>query len=278
VLDNDKHYWIGEHEVQKLMDKGKGWLNVHPEKDQITRRYLKNLGQLTRQAFGLLAETEETDLTTEEGLEGLPQPQREIRQKLHDQRLDFALDVLKKADARHVVDLGCGEGKLIRLLLKEKQFEEILGMDVSHRVLEIARERLHLNTMPERQRDRLRLIQGSLTYQDQRIAGYDAAAVVEVIEHLDLPRLASFEKVVFQLARPSTVVLTTPNAEYNQQYETLSAGTFRHSDHHFEWTRAEFETWARKVAERNGYAVTFSPIGPEVDHLGAPSQAAVFKI
>jgi len=280
VLDNDKHYWIGEHEVQKLMDKGKGWLNAHPEKDQITRRYLKNLGQLTRQAFGLLAEgeTKEMDLTVEEVLESLPEPQREIRQKLHDQRLDFALDVLKKANARRVVDLGCGEGKLIRPLLKEKQFEEILGMDVSHRSLEIARERLHLDTMPERQRDRIRLIQGSLTYRDQRIAGYDAAAVVEVIEHLDLPRLASFEKVVFQLARPGTIVLTTPNAEYNQQYETLSAGSFRHSDHRFEWTRAEFEAWARKVAQKHGYQVSFSPIGPVAEEVGAPSQAAVFII
>jgi 3' terminal RNA ribose 2'-O-methyltransferase Hen1 len=280
VLDNDKHYWIGEHEVQKLMDKGKGWLNTHPEKDQITRRYLKNLGQLTRQAFGLLAEaeTKEMELTVEEVLEYLPQPQREIRQKLHDQRLDFALEVLKKSEARRVVDLGCGEGKLLRLLLKEKQFEAILGMDVSHRSLEIARERLHLDEMPERQRNRIQLIQGSLTYQDRRIAGYDAAAVVEVIEHLDLPRLASFEKVVFELAGPGTVVLTTPNAEYNQQYETLSAGDFRHSDHRFEWTRAQFETWAQKVAQKNGYEVSFSPIGPEAEGVGAPSQAAVFVL
>ncbi|MBC7922741.1 MAG: 3' terminal RNA ribose 2'-O-methyltransferase Hen1 [Ferruginibacter sp.] len=282
VLDNEKHYWLGEHEVQKLLEKGEGWLNAHPEKEQITRRYLKNLGSLTRQALGLLAEEAAEDTVAEEKTEALaealPAPVREVKTRLHDQRLEFARAVLKSSGAKRVLDLGCGEGRLLQLLLKERQFEEILGMDVSHRSLQIAHDRLHLDTLPPRQKERITLLQGSLTYKDQRIAGYDAAAIVEVIEHLDLPRLASFEKVVFEFARPRTVVLTTPNAEYNPQYETLSAGTFRHSDHRFEWTRAEFETWAKKVANHHGYQVTFLPIGPEDEAVGAPSQAGIFTV
>lgn len=278
VLDNDKHYWVNEHEVQKLLDRGQGWLMQHPEKQEITRRYLKHIGKLTRQASQLLAEEVligESELE-EEAVEVVPEPIREIKQKLHDVRLVAALEELKKSGAKRVVDLGCGEGKLLRLLLAEKQFEEILGMDVSHRSLAIAAERLHLDELSPRQRERIKLVQGSLTYRDQRIANFDAAAVVEVIEHLDESRLGAFEKVVFQYARPATVVLTTPNADYNSLYETLSAGTFRHTDHRFEWSRAEFESWAKAVAEKHGYEVVCKPLGPADEQLGAPSQMAIF--
>ena len=82
-----------------------------------------------------------------------------------------------------------------------------------------------------------------LTYRDEKLAGFDAAAIVEVIEHLDPARLAAFERVVFQQARPRTVVLTTPNKEYNVKWETLPAGAMRHGDHRFEWTRDEFQDW-----------------------------------
>src|SRR5882757_4799292 len=149
-------------------------------------------------------------------------------------------------------------------------------MDVSWRLLELAKDRLRLDEMPERQRSRIQLMQGSLTYRDQRIAGYDAAAVVEVIEHLDAARLATFERIVFEFARPRHVVLTTPNAEYNAVFATLPAGEFRHGDHRFEWKRVEFEQWASKVAERFGYIVRFEPVGPLDAALGAPTQMAVF--
>src|SRR5947199_4949083 len=114
-------------------------------------------------------------------------------------------------------------------------------------------------------------------YRDTRLAGYDAAAVVEVIEHLDPPRLAAFERVVFEFARPSTVVITTPNAEYNVRWESLPAGRFRHRDHRFEWTRAEFQRWAQGVAERFAYTVRFLPVGPEDAEVGPPTQMAVFE-
>lgn len=174
-------------------------------------------------------------------------------------------------------DLGCGEGKLLRELLADQQFTEILSMDLSVRSLEIAHRRLKLDRLPERQRERIRPIHGALTYRDEWLANFDAAAIVEVIEHLDPPRLAAFERVVFEHARPRTVVLTTPNREYNVVWESLPAGEMRHSDHRFEWTRTEFEDWAGGVAGRNGYSVRYLPVGPEDSTHGAPSQMAVFQ-
>ena len=186
------------------------------------------------------------------------------------------LAVLRGSGARRVVDLGCGEGRLLRILLDDRQFEEIVGMDVSYRALEIASNRLRLERMPERQRQRIRLIHGSLMYRDSRLTGFDAASVVEVIEHLDPPRLAAFERVLFEFARPGTIALTTPNAEYNVRWETLPAGRFRHRDHRFEWTRAELTEWATAVATRFGYDVRFVAVGPEDAEVGAPTQMGVF--
>jgi 3' terminal RNA ribose 2'-O-methyltransferase Hen1 len=194
----------------------------------------------------------------------------------HTQRLQTVFSVIKGTGAKRVLDLGCGEGKLLRLLLAEKQFESILAMDVSWRSLETAKERLRLDELPERQRSRIELIQGSLTYRDQRLNGFEAAAIVEVIEHLDAARLATFERIVFEFARPKHVVLTTPNAEYNAVFETLPAGEFRHGDHRFEWKRSEFERWSNGVAERFGYEVHFESVGPLDAERGAPTQMAIF--
>ncbi len=277
VMDNDKHYWLGESEIEKLLSKGEGWLRNHPERDSITRRYLKNLGRLTKQAFAILDATEAAAAETEEELsEELPEIVTAKRHSLHQQRLETTLDELKKSGAKKVLDLGCGEGRLLQLLLADSQFEQILGMDVSHRSLEIAQDKLKLDRLPEKQAQRIKLIQGSLLYRDKRLAGFEAAAIVEVIEHLEPDRLAAFERVVFQFARPETVVITTPNVEYNRMFETLTAGTFRHHDHRFEWTRSEFEAWSREVATRHSYTVRFRPVGPEEEAVGAPSQMAIF--
>src|SRR5207249_4394795 len=195
---------------------------------------------------------------------------------LNEQRLGSVLAALKASGATRVLDLGCGEGRLLQALLKEKQFTEIVGMDASHRALEIARDRLHYERLPSLQKQRLRLLHGSLIYRDQRLAGFDAAAVVEVIEHLDAPRLAAFERVLFECAKPKCIIITTPNREYNVKWETLPAGKLRHKDHRFEWTRAEFQQWANGVAARFGYNVRFLPIGPEDSVVGSPTQMAVF--
>jgi len=276
VLDDDKHYYVGDAEVEKLLKHGEGWLSAHPDRTLITRRYLKHQQSLTNAALARLVETETPQV--EEAVVQQDQEEAVVEAKfsLHQQRLGAVLAVLKGSGARRVLDLGCGEGKLLQLLLKEKQFTTILGMDVSYRTLEIAAEHLNLDRLSPMQRERIRLIHGSLMYRDPRLSGYEAAACVEVIEHLDPPRLAAFERVLFEFARPALIAITTPNAEYNVMWETLPAGKFRHRDHRFEWTRAEFEAWAQSICARFGYSVRFMGVGDEDVQVGAPSQMAVF--
>lgn len=277
VLDNDKHYWVGDDEVTKLLRHGEGWLAAHPERDAITRRYLKHQRSLVTDALAQLVD--ESDPHPDDTAEAQAQEEATVERalSLNEQRLGTVLAALKASGATSVLDLGCGEGKLLRMLLKERQFTRIVGLDVSHRVLEMAVDNLHYDRLPELQKERLKLLHGSLMYRDERLAGFDAAAVVEVIEHLDPPRLAAFERVLFECARPGTVVLTTPNREYNVKWETLPAGKFRHRDHRFEWTRAEFQDWANRIATHFGYKVRFLPVGPEDAAVGAPTQMAVFE-
>lgn len=273
VLDSEKHYWVGEDEVEKLLRRGEGWLAGHPDRELIVSRYVKHQRSLRDEALAKLLEDENPDPDSDRVAgEAVEEPLR-----LNEQRLGSVVAVLKGSGAKRVLDLGCGSGKLITALMKEQAFELIAGVDVSHRALEIASSRLRLDRLAPRQRDRVQLFQTALTYRDRRLAGFDAAAVVEVIEHLDKPRLSSFERVVFEHARPSTVVVTTPNREYNVKFEGLPAGQFRHRDHRFEWTRAELEEWAGEVAGRFGYGVRFLPVGPEDPALGAPTQMAVFE-
>jgi len=277
VFDSQKHYFVGEDELEKLVTKGSGWLAAHPEKEQIARRYLKNRSSLLREALARLVEEDDPD-TVEEGIE--PEPPEESLERpisLNDQRHGAVLAAVRASGAHSVLDLGCGEGKLLRELLQDRQFERIVGLDVSIRSLEMAQKRLKLDRLPDRQAERLKLMHGSLIYRDKRLEGFDAAAVVEVIEHLDPPRLTAFERVLFEFARPQTVVLTTPNCEYNVMWETLPAGHFRHTDHRFEWTREEFQSWANRVADHHGYSVRFLPVGPEDAAVGSPTQMGVFE-
>jgi len=276
VLDDDKHYWIGDDEVAKLVRHGEGWLETHPEREAIAHRYLKHQRGLAKRALEQLVVEEVVDPDEAAAVHAQEEATLEERISLNQQRIGSVLAALKNANAKRVLDLGCGEGQLLRALMKDKAFDEIVGVDVSHRALEIAAERLKLERMPDKQRERIKLIHGSLTYRDERLAGFDAAAIVEVIEHLDLPRLRAFERVLFEFAKPRTVVVTTPNVEYNVKFENLPTGKLRHRDHRFEWTRAEFQSWARGVAERFGYQVRFLTVGTEDASVGSPTQMAVF--
>lgn len=273
VLDSNKHYWVGKQEVEKLLEKGKNWLKSHPEVEQITKRYLKGIGGLTRHALDRLLESEEVREEESDANEV-----DTIRETLHYKRLKVVLGELVNSGAKTIIDLGCGEGKLLKMLLQEKQFHKILGVDVSFRELEKASDRLRMSEMPPKQKERIELMQGALTYRDKRLSGFDAAAIVEVIEHLDPNRLRAFERVVFEFAKPITVVLTTPNQEYNKLYEKMEEGQMRHRDHRFEWTRNEFEVWGKQVAERNGYTINLKSIGEEAENVGGPSQMAIFNL
>ncbi|MFJ8135677.1 3' terminal RNA ribose 2'-O-methyltransferase Hen1 [Streptomyces sp. NPDC096013] len=283
VLDDAKHYWVASDEVDKLLRAGEGWLAAHPEQKLITSRYLSRRWSLTREAMERLelvrlaesddSEVEEIDnaVEPETGTEEKPTPLAVLRR-------EAIVDALRTSGAARVLDLGCGQGQLVQALLKDTRFTEIVGTDVSMRALTIAGRRLKLDRMGERQAARVQLFQSSLAYTDNRLKGYDAAVLSEVIEHLDLPRLPALEYAVFGAARPRTVVVTTPNVEYNVRWETLPAGQVRHGDHRFEWTRAEFGEWAGKVAQRHGYDVEFVPVGPEDPEVGPPTQMAVFRM
>ncbi|MFK0169573.1 3' terminal RNA ribose 2'-O-methyltransferase Hen1 [Streptomyces sp. NPDC090306] len=329
VLDDAKHYWVSDDEVDKLLRSGEGWLAGHPEQRLITNRYLSRRWSLTRQAterleLVRLAEADDTQVeqidnavadepdpdpaeasdgtgtpqaraaatTAEAGVaaaedaetapaaEGTPEaadaPGRPT--PLAVLRRDAILHALRAAGAGRVLDLGCGQGQLVQALLKEPLFTEVVGVDVSMRALTIASRRLKLDRMGERQASRVRLLQGSLVYNDKRLKGYDAAVLSEVIEHLDLPRLPALEYAVFGSARPRTVIVTTPNVEYNVRWETLPTGHARHGDHRFEWTRAEFRAWATAVSERHGYDVEFVAVGPDDPEVGPPTQLAAFTL
>jgi 3' terminal RNA ribose 2'-O-methyltransferase Hen1 len=278
VLDDSKHYWVSTDEVDKLLRAGAGWLTAHPERELITRRYLKHQRELVLSAVGRLAEVDDAEpeqldnAVPDEADEpdAAPTPLVHLRKRA-------VLDVLAAEGATTVVDLGCGEGSLLRELIGDPGFSKVVGVDVSHRALEIAGRRLGLERMPDSQRARLEMIQSSLTYRDDRLAGHDAVVLMEVIEHIDPGRLPALERNVFGHARPTSVVVTTPNVEFNVRYEFLPAGTMRHRDHRFEWTRTQFRDWADAAAAAYGYAVRYLPVGAEDSELGCPTQLAVFR-
>jgi 3' terminal RNA ribose 2'-O-methyltransferase Hen1 len=280
VLDNDKHYWVGDDEVAKLLRHGEGWLAAHPEREVIATRFLKYRRNLANEAIKQLREQDG------EGPEGIdaetPEDPREEQGErvlsLHEQRHGVILSVLQAKGAKRIIDLGCGEGRLLRDLLKHRTFEKVVGMDVAHRTLEMAADRLRLDQLPPTVRQRLELFHGSLMYRDERLKGFDAAVLCEVIEHMDEPRLSAMERVVFEYAKPQTVIVTTPNREYNVKWETLAAGTLRHRDHRFEWTRDQFRAWAASICARFGYGVEFRGVGPEELAIGAPTQMGVFTL
>ena len=275
VLDDSKHYWISAEEVDKLMRAGGDWLGAHPERDLITRRYLGHHREFVNNAMTRLAEIDDSDpdaldnAVTEDD-DPRPTPVAQLRTAA-------VIAVLRSEGASSVVDLGCGEGSLLRELVPDPTFGKVLGVDVSHRALELAARRLHLDRMPDRQRARLELIQSSAVYRDERLLDYDALVLMEVIEHLDPARLPALERTVFGHARPTSVLVTTPNAEYNVRYEFLPAGLMRHRDHRFEWTRPQFAAWADSTAAAHGYTVRYLPIGAVDPDVGPPTQMAVFR-
>lgn len=278
VFDNDKHYYVSNNDIEKLLNKGKDWLINHPEKKLITYRYLKNLKGLANKALKLLS-IDDTATNEEELIDNLtPATEEKVKKvRLHELRLLAAKDALKESGAQKVLDLGCGEGKLIRHLMKETQFTQITGLDVTYQSLLRAKERLYFDHLSPKIKERIQLLHGSLMYKDERLLKHDAAALVEVIEHIELDRLDTFEKIVFDYLQLKTIIISTPNAEYNAVYEFLEDGNYRHDDHRFEWTRAEFKQWCNSIAETYNYEYIISFIGDENEEHGTPSQMAIFN-
>ncbi|MEU7571815.1 3' terminal RNA ribose 2'-O-methyltransferase Hen1 [Micromonospora sp. NPDC049240] len=283
VLDDAKHYWVAPDEVDKLLRAGSGWLADHPERGLITRRYLAHRRALAGAALARLAELRLADEPSADdsvdpgAAEDAPAGDADPRRtSLAVRRREAVLAALRDSGASRVLDLGCGGGALLTALAADRRFTEVVGVDVADRSLATAARRLRLDRLPERQRDRIHLRQSALTYRDDRLRGYDAAVLMEVVEHLDPPRLPALEDAVFGHARPGTVVVTTPNVEYNVRYEGLAPGRFRHADHRFEWTRPEFAAWVARVAAAHGYTATIGGVGDDDPEVGSPTQLAVF--
>jgi 3' terminal RNA ribose 2'-O-methyltransferase Hen1 len=278
VLDDAKHYWVSTDEVDKLINAGGDWLAGHPEKALIIRRYLAHRRELTGVALTRLAELDDAEPeeldNAVEAARVLDEPDLPV--PLNELRRGAVLAAVRASGARRVGDFGCGEGVLVRDLLAEPSIEQVLATDVSARALQIAARKLKLERMSEQQRARLELFQSSLTYRDDRLAGLDTAVLMEVIEHVDPPRLTALERSVFGHASPGAVIVTTPNVEHNVRFETLPSGMMRHRDHRFEWTRKQFQDWTARVAATYGYRVRHLPVGLDDREVGPPTQMAVF--
>ena len=276
VFDRQKHYYISKDEIQKLLDHGEGWLGKHPYREKITQRYFRQKKEYARKALDLLRaqDEEEPEENTSDDTE--TEEEKEAKTPLNTLRLEAVKQAVLSSGASSVIDMGCGEGRLTGMLLKEKQIQKLTVCDVSVNTLEKAADRLRLDRMPLTLRNKLTLMQASLTYRDKRFSGFDCACIVEVIEHIEPMRIAAFERVVFEFAAPRTVVLTTPNKEYNVNYENMKENALRHGDHRFEWTRAEFKAWADHVCEQYGYHCEISGIGEHNEATGTPTQMGVF--
>jgi len=285
VLDDAKHYWVSDDEVGKLLRAGEGWLADHPERDLVTRRYLAHQRSLVDEADALLEGDGQLDADGQpeggsrpvEAGTSAPATPAAARPALARLRAEAVLGALVETRAHSVADVGCGPGALLVHLVADPTFSTVIGTDVSVRALEAASRRLRLHEASDRVRERVQLLQSSVTYQDDRLAGLDAIVLMEVVEHVDPERLPALEASVFGAASPEAVVVTTPNREHNVRYPGLLPGAFRHDDHRFEWDRAEFAAWASGVAERHGYEVELRPVGDDDPEVGSPTQLALFR-
>lgn len=273
VLDDAKHYWVGDDEVDKLVRAGSGWLAVHPERDLVTHRYLAHQRSLKDAAIQRLVELD--DRPVDDALEDV---EPVVARPLVRLRHDAVLDAVRGLAPSTIVDLGCGQGALLASLLELRGVTRVIGTEVSDASLATAAKRLHVDRMTERQSERLTLLLSSLQYEDARLADLDLAILMEVVEHIDPDRLPAVVGNVFGTMRPRHVVVTTPNAEHNVRYPGLAAGGMRHPDHRFEWTRAELAAWAGSVGESYGYAVELRPVGDDDPEVGPPTQMAVFTL
>ena len=297
VFDMKKHYYMDKAEVDKLLEHGKGWLADHPAKEKIIKRYFHKTNSFIKETIKNLIEDDTDEVasvnesnkeyemkepeaasfsnsTTEVG-EDVVSTDKHV--SLNTLRMQTVKSVVLESGASSVLDLGCGEGRLISLLLPERQIRNITACDVSVSVLEKAARRLHIDRMNPYIREKLNLIQASLTYRDKRFEGFDCACLIEVIEHIDPLRLPAVERILFEFSAPKTVIVTTPNREYNENYSFIEDDSFRHGDHRFEWTRDEFKNWTEDICERFGYYCEISGIGDMDEERGAPTQMGVFR-
>jgi 3' terminal RNA ribose 2'-O-methyltransferase Hen1 len=268
ALDPARHYFYGESEVQKLLDKSQNWLEQHPARELIVGRYLSKSRELRETALQQF-ETADDDETVAEG----DVPDEPV--SAHDERHQRIVEIVRGAGDVSVVDLGCGEGKLLERLSKLPGKLEITGVEPAMRDLDKAHRALSRN--PGKQMDpRIKLKHGSILYADDQLKGFDIAILSEVIEHIDPERLDHAERCVFGFMQPRKVVVTTPNASFNEMFG-LEEGRFRHRDHRFEWTETEVTAWCGRIGRDYGYSYELGGAGGYEPAFGHLSHFIVFE-
>ncbi|WP_342431763.1 3' terminal RNA ribose 2'-O-methyltransferase Hen1 [Neobacillus sp. FSL H8-0543] len=262
VIDNYKHYFIDEREVEKLDRYGDDWLESHPAKLLILKRALRYQSLIVKSKF----------YHREQSTKGIVE-QPKVR--LNEQRYDAIVNYIKGLPNREtIVDLGAGEGKLSVQFGFIDGVKEILSIEPSSKSRVKAIKRFQEENDKERYIEPKSLA-GSLYYFDERLQNKDIIVLCEVIEHIDEHRLPNIFKTIVNDYRPRILIVTTPNQEYNVVYEMDDE--MRHDDHRFEWTRAEFREKCEQWTKDSSYQVSFQGIGEEIESYGQPTQMAIFR-
>jgi 3' terminal RNA ribose 2'-O-methyltransferase Hen1 len=259
-----------DDDVDKLLRYGDGWLDTHPQKEWIVKRYVGYKKGLVKNALAeLVTETaESTEQTDEKKDETVV-----AKTPLGKLRYSAFADLIAKRGITEVVDMGAGEGRLLELLVQNKNLKTILACEPTEMGLLKMRRNFEIWERKGRVKVNPEIIQSSLFYVDERLVGKECLALCEVIEHIDIDRIDDVMSIVLSKYAPKTFLMSTPNIEYNVVYELEG---FRHSDHRFEMTRTEFETFCQKHASSHGYEVSFTGIGDTHETLGQPTQLAIF--
>jgi 3' terminal RNA ribose 2'-O-methyltransferase Hen1 len=263
--------------AERLLRVSGTWLADHPMRNKLVWRYLSYDRALASDVMDKLACTTSED-TASDGATSDDATDAEPKAKhvpLHTQVLDTVSAIIRESGCTSVLDAGCGDGKLVRLLLGIEQVERIGAADVSATSLRRLQSKLterRRTAMP----DNLDVFQASVTMSDDRLRGYDAICAIEVVEHIDPRRIRDLERVVFEESGASLIVVTTPNREYNRVYG-IPSDLLRHPDHRFEWTRDEFARWVTHVCETYGYTSDMRGVGEVDEAAGQPTLVATFR-
>ncbi|MNM55135.1 RNA repair, ligase-Pnkp-associating, region of Hen1 [compost metagenome] len=269
VIDNYKHHFISKDEVDKLLRLGDGWLATHPKNEFISKRYVGYRESLFKTVITSLENEKEVE-------ESKIEEQKEEKVGLGKLRyLEFAKQV-ENLGVTEVVDMGAGEGRLIELLAKNKNLNQLIACEPTltgrqrmyARIDKLDRKKL-LSIKPQ-------VIQSSLFYKDYRLVNKECIVLCEVIEHINADRIDNVMDIILNYNKPKHFIISTPNFEYNVLYETMKT-KFRHGDHRFEMTRKEFKEFIDKHAERCGYDVEYVGIGESHEQYGYATQMAVMK-
>ena len=267
LVNGNKGRLAPEGRIGRLLRPYCDWLTRHPERQLIMGSYQK------RRGASLVRTTDASPKAVEMAHAVRPTV---VREGLAVERLEAVLAALARTSAERVIDLGCGTGVLLARIAQDSRYTEVVGVDDAAQALELARRRLQLELLPERQRSRIKLLQLSILRRDNRLIGFDAAILMEVIEHFDPFRLPALVINIFGHARPGTVIVTTPNLEHTLRYPGPTRSGLRHDDHRFEWSRQEFAAWVADASQRYGYVGRIQGVGTCDPQVGHPTQLAVF--